>query len=285
VTASPGYFEAMGISMVRGRAFDDRDTETAPMAVIIDERLARHFWPNRDPIGQRMYTPTDINNLMKTDERTRWLNVVGVARDIRLDDLAGNGTPVGVYYFPMAQNPERAFTFAIKGTSDLVSVSRAVRSEIAGIDPELALFDLQTMAERTELSMSTRKTPMTLALGFGGLALFLSAIGIYGVLTYLVTQRRREIGIRAALGCSTSGIVKLVLSEGLVLVGIGLVLGVSGAAALRKALENELYGVQPLDPLVIASVTALLGLVALAACLLPARRATQVDPVIVLNEQ
>ncbi len=285
VTASPGYFEAMGISMVRGRAFDDRDTETAPMAVIIDERLAQHFWPNRDPIGQRMYTPTDINNLMKTDERTRWLNVVGVARDIRLDDLAGNGTPVGVYYFPMAQNPERSFTFAIKGTSDLASVSRAVRSEIAGIDSELALFDLQTMAERTELSMSTRKTPMTLALGFGGLALFLSAIGIYGVLTYLVTQRRREIGIRAALGCSTSGIVKLVLSEGLVLVGIGLVLGVSGAAALRKALENELYGVQPLDPLVIASVTALLGLVALAACLLPARRATQVDPVIVLNEQ
>ncbi len=285
VTVSPGYFEAMGISMVRGRAFDDRDTETAPLGVIVDERLARHFWPNRDPVGQRMYTPTDINNLMKTDEHTRWLNVVGVAHDVRLDDLAGNGTPVGVYYFPFSQMPERAFTFAIKGTSDLASVSRAVRSEIAGIDPELALFDVRTMAERTELSMSTRKTPMTLALGFGGLALFLSAIGIYGVLTYLVTQRRREIGIRAALGCSASGIVKLVLSEGLVLVGIGLILGVAGAAALRKALENELYGVQPLDPLVMAGVTAVLGLVALTACLLPARQATQVDPVIVLNEQ
>ena len=133
--------------------------------------------------------------------------------------------------------------------------------------------------------MSARKTPMALALGFGGLALFLSTIGIYGVLTYLVTQRRREIGIRAALGCSASGIVKLVLFEGLALVGIGLVLGVAGAAALRKALENELYGVQPLDPWVMATVTAVLGLVALLACLLPARRAMQVDPVIVLNEQ
>jgi len=285
VTVSPGYFETMGISMIRGRAFDDRDTEAAPLAVIVDERLARHFWPKRDPVGQRMYRPQDINNLMKTDEHTRWLTVVGVVRDIRLDDLAGNGSPVGVYYFPMAQNPERSYTFAIKAAADLGSVSRAVRSDIAGIDPELALFDVHTMAERTELSMSTRKTPMTLAVGFGGLALFLSAIGIYGVLTYLVTQRRREIGIRSALGCSASGIVKLVLSEGLVLVGIGLVLGVAGAAALRKALENELYGVQPLDPWVIASVTVVLGLVALAACLLPARRATQVDPVIVLNEQ
>jgi putative ABC transport system permease protein len=285
VTVTPGYFEAMGISMVQGRAFDDRDTETSPLAIIVDERLARHFWPNRDPIGQRMFTPRDINNLMKTDEHTRWLKVIGVVREIRLDDLAGNGTPVGVYYFPFAQMPERSFTFAIKSAADSAAVVPGVRAGVAGIDPQLALFDVHTMAERTELSMSTRKTPMTLALGFGGLALFLSAIGIYGVLTYLVTQRRREIGIRAALGCTASGIVTLVLSEGLALVGCGLVLGIVGSAALRKTLQNELYGVQPLDPLVIGSVTAGLALVALTACLLPARRATQVDPVIVLNEQ
>ncbi len=285
VAVSPGYFETMGISMVRGRAFDDRDVETAPLAVIVDQRLARHFWPDRDPVGQRMFIPQDINNLMKTDEHTRWFNVVGVVRDVRMDDLTGNGTPVGVYYFPFAQNPERAFTFVLKSTSDLATIGREVRTAVAGVDPQLALFDLHTMAQRTELSMSTRKTPMTLALGFGGLALFLSAIGIYGVLTYLVTQRRREIGIRSALGCSTSGIVKLVLSEGLALVGIGLVLGVAGALSLRKALATELYDVQPLDPLVIAGVTLILGIVALGACLLPARRATRVDPVIVLNEQ
>jgi predicted permease len=285
VHVSPGYFEAMGISMVRGRAFDDRDNEHGPWAVIVDERLARHFWPDRDPVGQRMFQPQNINDLMKTDEHTRWLNVVGVVRDIRMDDLAGNGSPVGAYYFPLAQEPERGFTFAIKGPSDLGAVSREVRSAVARIDPELALFDIHTMAERTELSMSTRKAPMALALGFGGLALFLSGLGIYGVLTYLVTQRRREIGIRVALGCSTSGIAKLVLSEGLALVGIGLILGVAGAAALRKAVQNELYGVQPLDPWIIASVTAVLAIAALAACLLPARRAMQVDPVIVLNEQ
>jgi predicted permease len=285
ITVTPGYFETMGISMVRGRAFDDRDMETAPPAVIVDERLARHFWKDRDPVGQRMFAPQDPNNLMKTDEHTRWLRVVGVVRDIRLDDLAGNGTPVGIYYFPFSQSPDRNVTIALKSASDLGAAGRALREGIAGVDPELALFDAHTMVERTELSMSTRKTPMTLALAFGGLALFLSAIGIYGVLTYLVTQRRREIGIRVALGCTESGIVKLVLSEGLVLVGIGLVLGIAGAIALRRALENELYGVQPLDTLVIASATALLGLVALAACLLPARRATQVDPLIVLNEQ
>ncbi len=285
VTVTPGYFEAMGISMARGRVFDDRDKETSPPVVIVDERLARHFWPNRDPVGQRMFAPQDINNLMKTDEHTRWLNVVGVVHSVRMDDLAGNGTPVGVYYFPFSQAADRGFTFAVKGASNSAAVSSAVRLGISGIDPQLAIFDSHTMGDRAELSMSTRKTPMALALGFGGLALFLSALGIYGVLTYLVTQRRREIGIRAALGCSASGIVKLVLSEGLVLVGVGLVLGVAGAVALRKALENELYGVQPLDPLVMASVVALLGLVALIACLLPARRATQVDPVIVLNEQ
>ena len=282
---SPGYFEVMGISMIRGRAFDQRDTEKAPLAVIVDERLAHHFWPGRDPIGQRMFQPQDPNNIMKTDQHTLWLNVVGVVHEVRLDDLAGNGSPVGAYYFPLAQDPERSFTFAIKGTSDLSALGREVRAAVAGIDPELALFDMHTMAERTELSMSTRKAPMALALGFGGLALFLSAIGIYGVLTYLVTQRRREIGLRMALGCSASGIVKLILSEGLLLIGIGVILGVAGAATLRKALESELYGVQPLDPLVMASVTAVLGTVALAACLLPARRAVDVDPVIVLNEQ
>jgi predicted permease len=285
IEVSPGYFEAMGMAMVRGRAFDDRDNEKAPSAVIVDEWLARHFWADRDPIGKRMFAPQDINNLMKTDEHTQWLKVVGVVRNVKLNDLAGTGATVGAYYFPLQQSTNRGLTFAVKATSDLGAVSRGVRAAIAGVDPELALDDIHSMEERAELSLTTRKTPMALALGFGGLALFLSAIGIYGVLTYLVTQRRREIGIRTALGCSASGIVKLVLSEGLMLVGIGLLLGIAGAVGLRKALETQLYGVQPLDPMVIASVTMVLALVALAACLLPARRATQVDPVIVLNEQ
>jgi ABC-type antimicrobial peptide transport system permease subunit len=124
-----------------------------------------------------------------------------------------------------------------------------------------------------------------LALAFGGLALFLSAIGVYGVLTYLVTQRRREIGIRVALGCTEAGIVKLVLREGLLLLAIGLLVGFAGAAALRKVVANQIYGVRPLDPLVLGGVAVLLGIIALAACALPARRAVRVDPVAVLTEQ
>jgi ABC-type antimicrobial peptide transport system permease subunit len=141
------------------------------------------------------------------------------------------------------------------------------------------------MAERTELSLSSRQTAMMLASAFGALALFLSAIGIYGILSYHVTQRRREIGIRIALGSTTAGVVRLVLREGLLLVCFGLALGMGGAFALRRAVESEIYGVGPLDPFVIGGVIVLLGAVALAACLLPARRAMQVDPVEALNRQ
>lgn len=285
VVVTAGYFETMNIGLVRGRYFDDHDSATSPPVVIVDERLARRFWPDRDPIGRRMYQPQNPNDLLKTDEHTRWLKVVGVVRSVRLEDLAGRGSPVGAYYFLYAQDPSRSVTFAIRTPSGAGAVAGAVRGQIAAIDRELALFDVKTMAERTELSLASRKTSMMLALGFGGLALFLSAVGLYGVLAYLVTQRRREIGIRVALGSTAAGIVRLVLREGLLLVGIGLVLGFAGAAALRKAVENEVYGVRPLDPLVIGSVVALLGAVALAACVLPARRATEVDPVIVLNDQ
>ncbi len=284
IIVTPGYFETMGMSLVRGRAFDQRDTESSLPAVIVDEQLARRFWPDRDPVGRRMFQPQNINDLLKTDEHTRWLTVVGVVRNIRLDNLEGEGTPVGVYYFPWSQSPQRGLTFAIRTSAGAGSVSPELRSTISRVDPGLALFSVRTMEEWAALSLSTRKTSMLLALGFGGLALILSAIGIYGVLTYLVTQRRREIGIRTALGCSASGIVRVVLSEGLVLVGIGLGAGVAGAVVFRKALVSELYGVQPLDPLVMSSAIAVLGLVALAASLFPARRATQVDPMIVLNE-
>ena len=161
----------------------------------------------------------------------------------------------------------------------------AVRTAVARIDPELALFDVKTMDERTALSLSSRRTSLLLALAFGGLALFLSAVGIYGVLAYLVAQRRREIAIRVALGSTGAGVVRLVLREGLVLVAIGLAAGLAGAVALQKAVASQIYGVRPLDPLVIGGVTVLLGTIALAACALPARRATRVDPVEVLKEE
>ncbi len=287
LAVTPGYFETMKIGLVRGRYFEERDTESAPGVVIVDEQLARHFWPNEDPIGRRMYQPDNPANPMQTDANTRWYSVVGVVRSVRLEDLAGARSPFGAYYFPYVENPSRTYTFAVRVNhdGDLGAVTRAVRQAVAQIDPELALFDLKTMDERTELSMSSRRTSMTLATIYGGLALFLSAIGIYGVLAYLVTQRRREIGIRVALGSTSAGIVRFVLRECLVLVATGLTLGLAGAVAMRRLIATQLYDVHPLDPLVMGGVTLLLGITALAACVVPARRASRVDPMVVLHEE
>jgi len=160
-----------------------------------------------------------------------------------------------------------------------------LRAAVGRIDPELALFDVKTMEERTALSMASRRASLTLAVAFGAVALFLAAIGIYGVLAYLVAQRRREIAIRMALGSTTASVVKLVLREGLTLVGIGLAIGLVGAAALEKAVVSQIYGVRASDPLVIGGVSLLLGAVALAACAAPAGRATRVDPIEVLRQE
>jgi putative ABC transport system permease protein len=284
VSATPGYFETMRIALVRGRYFQDSDISTSQPVIIVDEELAQRFWPNQDPIGHRMYQPSDSSNLLKTDEHTRWLYVVGVVRSVRIEDLS-TSPPVGVYYFPYSQSPERYFTLTARTAGSPESIMQPIRSKMAAIDPELAIFDVHTMSERGELSLASRRTSMTLALGFGALALFLAAIGIYAVLAFVVAQRRREIGIRVALGSTPGRIVRLVLHEGLVLVGLGLVVGIAGSFLLRSAVASQIYRVSPFDPLVLLSVIAVLGAIALAACLVPARRAVQVDPMIVLNEQ
>jgi predicted permease len=283
LAVTPGYFETMRIALIRGRYFEERDNESAPPVVIVDERLARHFWPNRDPIGQRMYYPQNPKDMSQTDASTRWFRVVGVVRSVRLEDLAGTKGASGAYYFAYAQDPSRDYTLAVRTADEEGGVAHEIRAAMAQIDPELALFDVKTMDERAALSMSSRRTSLLLALAFGGLALFLSAIGIYGVLAYLVAQRRREIAIRMALGSTGGGVVRLVLREGLVLVAIGLATGFAGAAALQKAVASQIYGVRPLDPLVIGGVTVLLAMIALAACAVPARRATRVDPIEVLR--
>ncbi len=282
---TPQYMEAMHMPLLRGRYFEESDNETAPLVAIIDERLANKFWPNQDAIGRRMYVPQNRSEFERTDEHTRWLKIVGVVRNTRIQDLAGGGNKGGAYYFPFAQQPDSSFTFAVSSSMDLSTISREVRTALAQVDPTLALFDVQTMQQRKELSLSSRRTAMSLALTFGGLALFLSAIGIYSVLSYLLGQRRREIGIRLAVGSSPAGIFQLFLREGMLLIGCGLALGLIGSAALRKAVENQIYGVQPLDPLVLGMVIMLLGGVALAACLRPAQLATKVDPLVVLNQQ
>jgi len=282
---SPGYFEAMGIPITRGRSFEERDNETAPRAVIVDERLAQHFWPDRDPIGRRMHQPNDPNHLLAADEHTIWFTVVGVARSLRYENMEDHGNSVGAYYFPIAQDPDTNFTFALKTTGDPDSSIRSLREQILRADPDLAVFDVHSMSDRIDLSLAPRRTSMLLANAFGVVALFLATLGIYGVLAYLVAQRTREIGIRVALGSTRSNILKLVLREGLQLVVVGLILGFIGALSIQRAIANEIYSVRPLDPLVLASVTLVLTAVALAACAIPARRATRVDPILALRSE
>jgi predicted permease len=278
VDVTPGYFEAMGVKLREGRFFQDGDTAGAPPVVIVDARLARRFWPGQSPLGRRMYKPTDIDDLLAVTEKTVFLTVVGVIEDLTLHDLTEGTTSVGAYYFPGAQDAMRQFTFAIKTAGQPEALAASLRQAIAGLDPELPVYDVQTMEQRADRGLLNRRSPALLSLGFGAVALLLSSVGIYGVLAYLVSQRRKEIGIRMALGSSARAIFQLVLREGVLLLAAGFLLGAAGALALRRTLASQLFGVSVADPLVIGGVTALLALAALLACALPARRAARIDP-------
>jgi predicted permease len=284
VEVTPGYFEALEVRLLRGRVFQDSDRAGALPVIMVDETLARRFWPGRDPIGQRLYFPTDINNIVAVNEKTVFMTVVGVIADLKLHDLAEGKRSVGAYYVPTAQYGSRSLTFALKTAGPPEAAAGALRGAIASLDRELPVFDVQTMEGRTDKSLLNRRLPAMLALSFAAVALLLSAVGIYGVLAYLVTQRKKEIGIRIALGSTARGIFQLVIREGVGLVGAGFLFGAAGAFALRRSLESQLFGISVADPLVVGTVTAVLAAVALAASALPARRATRIDPVIVLTE-
>jgi predicted permease len=281
---TPGYFEAMGVTLLRGRFVDSRDVATAQKVLVIDEKLAKRFWPKQDPIGRRMYRPTDINNLIAITDKTKFLTVVGVIKDMKMYDLAEGNKSVGTYYYPMDQDGSRAISFVLKTAADPGSLIGPVRSVLSRLDRELPVFDVQTMEQRMEKSLMARRSPVLLSLSFGAVALFLSAIGIYGVLAYLVTQRTKEIGIRIALGSSAKAIFELVLREGVLLIVAGFAAGAIGAFALRRTLQSQLFGVNATDPAVLAAVTGLLAAVAIVACALPARRATRIDPIVALAE-
>jgi predicted permease len=283
IETSSGYFESLRIPLVHGRYFDDRDTADAPLAVIVDTRLARRFWRGQDPIGRRMYRPQRAQNPLGVDEQTRFLTVVGVVGEIKQDGLVTAVAPVGAYYLPIAQQPVRYVTFTLRSPGDPVALSAPLRATIGGLDPELPIFSVKTVEQLADDSLVTRRWPMLLSMGFGVFALLLSAVGIYGVLAYLVTQRTKEIGIRMVVGGTPRAVFDLVVREGLVLLAVGLVAGGLGVLALRRILEAQLYGVGPGDPGVLALAALVLGVVALVACTIPARRATRINPVLALN--
>ena len=280
---SPGYFESMGISVRNGRTFSDGDTEGSPGVVVIDQRLGRRFWGDRDPVGRRMFKPDRPEDMTNPGPNARWYTVVGVVSDIKISGLVETEQRIGAYYFPLSQEPRRNMTLTVRAAADAPALTPSIRRVLAILDPELPLYGVLTMEERMDQTLVDRRTPMVLAMSFALVALFLAAVGIYGVLAYQVAQRAREIGIRMALGSDAWGVFRLVLTEGLMLLGAGLALGVAGAFSIRSAMTSQLYGVGAMDPVVLTSVAAILGLVALAACAIPAARATRIDPLITLS--
>ena len=286
VSASEDYFETMGARLVSGRFFTRDDAGQRPGVLVIDEQLAKRFWPDQDAVGKRMFKPDNRDALTARPADDQMLTIVGVVRSMRirgLVDSPGTGR-VGNYFHPLRQQPARTLGLAIRTAQAPDTVIASVRREIQQIDPELPFYGVRTMADRLSASLVDRRTPTLLATGFAGVALLLAAIGIYGVLAYQVSQRRREIGIRMALGAEAGSIFGLILREGGLIVMAGAVLGLLGSFVVREALQAQLYEVGAMDPLVVSTVAAVLVLVALVACVLPARRAAKTDPMIALTE-
>jgi predicted permease len=284
ISATPGYLEALRVPLKSGRLFTASDTTTSPRVVIVDEALARKFWPGQDPIGRRMYRPNNPDDLLKPGPNTQWITVVGVVGEARLAGLVNSDTRVGAYYFPASQDMFRTMSLAVRTAGDPLAVTNSVRQALASIDPELPLYSVRTMEDRINESLTDRRTPMLLAGMFAVVALFLAAMGLYGVLAYQVAQRRKEIGIRMALGSEPSGIFALVLREGVWLLAVGLIAGLGGAFLISRAMESQLYEVSTMDPIVLTSVAAVLAVVAIIACAVPARRASRIDPNVALAE-
>ena len=269
-TVSGGYFAAMGIPLVAGRAFDERDVADAPPVVMIDQYVAKRYWPRGDAIGAGIRLGVNPN--------TPLLRVVGVTGSVKNADLAVTN-PQGEIYLPYAQQQGfGVWRVAVKSAIDDPAIVASMRTALRSVDPELAMFDVKDMDERLSVSMRNRKAAMVICAVFAVLALALSSLGIYGVLAYMVTQRTREFGIRMALGANRSAVLGMVMRQGLKLAIVGLFIGAGGALALTRFMTALLFDVKPDDPAVFAVALALLLAVAGMASLIPAARAIRIEP-------
>ena len=283
IGVTPGYFEAVGTPLVAGRYFDERDNDPRSTSIVIDERLAERFWPDSDPIGRRMFRPDNPRQITAIDQNTRWLTVIGVVRATKLRGPAAEDVTTGTFYLPYATTAPRDFGYIVRSETGGTTVIGELRSALASIDREAPLFDVRTLAERTSLSLMSRTSTMRIAVLFAVVAVFLSSVGLYGTLSYLVAQRRREFGVRLAIGSTPRLIVGLVLREGLVLAVAGVLIGGMASMAIRSLVSTQLYGIAASDPRVLALTAVGLAAVALRASLLPAQRATRVDVMQTLN--
>ena len=259
------YFATIGIPLISGRDFNRTDDENAPLVAVVNETMAAKYWPGKDPLGQRLQV------------KDRWMQVVGVAKNSNYRTKLEEPKPF--FYVPLRQNFSVQNAFLIRTQQSTASMMSILANEIHALDPNLGPLDTITLQEQVDRMSFTQRLAVTLLALFGGMALFLAAIGLYAVMSYAVSQSTRELGLRMALGAGASDLLRLVISRGLLLTAGGIVIGATAALLLTRLMGNLLYKVSPRDPLAFASAFAIMTIVALIACFLPAWRATRIDPV------
>jgi predicted permease len=260
-----GYFSTIGIPIVTGREFTRNDDENAPPVVIVNETMAAKYWPGKDAIGQRLKV------------KDKWMEVVGVAKNANYRTKLEQ--PMPFFYVPVRQNFVVQNGFIIRTEQSATAIMNVFGREIHALDQNLAPLDTISLQEQVDRMSYTQRLAAALLAIFGGMALFLAAIGLYGVMSYSVSQSTRELGLRMALGAGASDVLRLVISRGLRLTIAGIIIGVTAALLLTRLMGNLLYKVSPRDPIAFGSALVVLIAVALIACFLPARRASRVDPV------
>jgi predicted permease len=266
------YFKAMDVQLVSGRGFNRFDTAQSQKVAVVSESMAQHFYPNTSPLGKHFGKRAEFPDAVE---------IIGVVKDVKYQSLTEDSRPL--VYFPLTQMPQPVNIFVVRVSSD--SVIPAVRQTLRSFNSNLPIDDVVSLEEHVSRSLAQQKLIARVASFFGLLALVLASIGLYGVLAYAVAQRRNEIGIRVALGASSADVLKLVLRNGMTMTVIGLVLGVGGALALTRLVATLLFGVTPTDLLTFVGVSLTLVVVALLACYIPARMATQVDPLTALRDE
>jgi putative ABC transport system permease protein len=274
IRVSPDYFRAMGTRVLRGRYFSDADNQNVPTVLLINETLQRQFFEGEDPIGRRLN--------IGTDKEPEWSEIVGIVNDVKYNGMAETVQPA--LYLNLAQSPSWSMSLVVKtATADPLKMVGPIRGEIAKIDPDLPVAQIDTMDHRFADAVAQPRFRTVLIAVFAAVALVLACVGIYGVMSYSVTQRTHEIGVRMALGARAGDVLKMVIRQGLTVAGIGVTVGLGASFALTRLMSSLLFGVKPTDPPTFIVTALILALTALLACYIPARRATKVDPMIALR--